>query len=91
MNGAAAALRFFFTTTCNRPEMARHLRLAKQPQKLPVVLTTDEVLRLLEAAPGPKYNSVTDSLFTDLSRSFGCPDHIRALASSVSWVPGGNI
>ena len=49
MNGAVAALRFFFTTTCNRPEMARHLRLAKQPQKLPVVLTTDEVLRLLEA------------------------------------------
>ena len=24
MNGAVAALRFFFTTTCNRPEMARH-------------------------------------------------------------------
>ena len=55
MNGAVAALRFFFTTTCDRPEMARHLRLVKQPQKLPVVLTTDEVLRLLEAAPGPKY------------------------------------
>ena len=29
MNGAVAALRFFFTTTCNRPEMARYLRLAK--------------------------------------------------------------
>jgi integrase/recombinase XerD len=57
MNGAAAALRFFFTTTCDRPEMARHLRLVKQPQKLPVVLTTDEVLRLLEAAPGPKYKA----------------------------------
>ena len=55
MNGAVAALRFFFTTTCDRPEMARHLRLVKQPQKLPVVLTTDEVLRLLEAAPGAKY------------------------------------
>ena len=39
MNGAVAALRFFFTTTCGRPEMARHLRLVKQPQKLPVVLT----------------------------------------------------
>ena len=57
MNGAVAALRFFFTTTCGRPEMARHLRLVKQPQKLPVVLTTDEVLRLLEAAPGPKYKA----------------------------------
>ena len=57
MNGAVAALRFFFTTTCNRPQMARHLGLLKQPQKLPVVLTTDEVLRLLEAAPGPKYKA----------------------------------
>ena len=57
MNGAVAALRFFFTTTCDRPEMARYLRLVKQPQKLPVVLTMDEVLRLLESAPGPKYKA----------------------------------
>ena len=57
MNGAVAALRFFFTTTCNRPEMARHLRLVKQPQKLPVILTQEEVLLLLEAAPGPKYKA----------------------------------
>ena len=27
MNGAVSALRFFFTTTCDRPEMARHLRI----------------------------------------------------------------
>jgi len=57
MNAAVAALRFFFTTTCGRPEMARHLRLVKQPQKLPVVLTQEEVLLLLEAAPGPKYKA----------------------------------
>jgi len=54
MNGAVAALRFFFTTTCNQPEMARHLRIVKQPQKLPVVLTGEEVLLLLEAARGPR-------------------------------------
>jgi integrase/recombinase XerD len=57
MNGAVAALRFFFTTTCGRPEMACHLRLVKQPQKLPVVLTQEEVLLLLEGAPGPKYKA----------------------------------
>ena len=53
MNGAVAALRFFFTRTCNRPEMARHLTLVGQPQKLPVVLTLEEVAQLIEAAPGP--------------------------------------
>src|ERR1700692_4367718 len=57
MNGAVAALRFFFTTTCNRPEMARHLTLVRQPQKLPVVLTPEEVARLIEAAPGLKYKA----------------------------------
>src|ERR1700729_2279215 len=55
MNGAVAALRFFYTRTCNRPEMARHLTLVRQPQKLPVVLTLEEVAQLIEAAPGPKY------------------------------------
>ena len=57
MNGATAALRFFFTTTCNRPDMARYLRIVKQSQKLPVVLTTEEVLLLLESAPGHKYKA----------------------------------
>ena len=57
MNGTVAALRFFFTTTCNQPDMARHLRIVKQPQKLPVVLTPEEVLLMLESAPGPKYRT----------------------------------
>jgi integrase/recombinase XerD len=57
MNSAVAALRFFFTTTCGQPEMARHLRLVKQPQKLPVVLTPEEVALLIESAPGPKYKA----------------------------------
>jgi integrase/recombinase XerD len=63
MNGATAALRFFFTTTCNRPEMARHLRLVKQPRKLPVVLTTDEVFTLIESAPGPKYKAALGVMY----------------------------
>jgi site-specific recombinase XerD len=54
INSTVAALRFFFTTTCNQPEVARHLRIVKQPQKLPVVLTGEEVLLLLEAARGPR-------------------------------------
>ena len=57
MNSTVATLRFFFTTTCNRPEMARHLTLVRQAQKLPVVLTQEEAARLLEAAPGAKYKA----------------------------------
>jgi integrase/recombinase XerD len=54
MNATTSALRFFFTTTCGQAETARHLRIVKQPQKLPVVLTPEEVLLLLEAAPSPR-------------------------------------
>jgi len=54
MNSTTAALRFFFTTTCDRPDMARFLRIVKQPQKLPVVLTPEEVLLLLEGARGAR-------------------------------------
>jgi hypothetical protein len=32
--------------------MARHLTLVRQPQKLPVVLTMEEIARLIAAPPG---------------------------------------
>jgi integrase/recombinase XerD len=54
MNSTVAALRFFFRTTCDQPDLCRHLRIVKQAQKLPVVLTPEEVLLLLESAPGPR-------------------------------------
>ena len=57
MNGTVAALRFFFKTTLDQPDMGRHLTLVRQPRKMPVVLDQDEVARLLEAAPGPKYKA----------------------------------
>jgi site-specific recombinase XerD len=55
INGSVAALRFLFRVTLDRPELCRHLTMVPQPQKLPVVLSKEEVERLLEAAPGVKY------------------------------------
>ena len=78
MNGAVAALRFFFTTTCDRAEMARHLTLVRQPQKLPVVLTLEEVARLIEAAPGPKYKAA-------LGVAYGAACACRRLPTCVCW------
>jgi integrase/recombinase XerD len=57
INSTVAALRFFFRVTLNRPEMCRHLTMVRQPQKLPTVLSKEEVLQLLEAAPGVKYKA----------------------------------
>ena len=74
MNGAVAALRFFFTTTLDRPDMARHLTFVREPRKIPVVLSPEEVARLLEAAPGPKYKAA-------LSASYGAGLRVSEVVS----------
>jgi site-specific recombinase XerD len=53
LNSQASALRFFFTITLGRADIAHQLARAHYPRKLPRVLTPEEVARLLEAAPGP--------------------------------------
>ncbi len=57
INATVTALRFFFKVTLDRPETTRHLVFVYEPRKLPRVLSPEEVLRLLEAAPGPKHKA----------------------------------
>jgi integrase/recombinase XerD len=57
INAAASALRFLFTTTLDRPDLARRLTIVRQPRKIPVVLSAEEVARLLRAAPNAKYRA----------------------------------
>jgi site-specific recombinase XerD len=45
------------------PEMARYLTFVREPRKLPVVLSPEEVARLLEAAPGPKYKAALSAAY----------------------------
>ena len=46
MNGIVSALRFFFTHTLDRPDLARRLVRVAHSRKMPVVLSPDEVARL---------------------------------------------
>jgi site-specific recombinase XerD len=50
INSSVAALRFFFDVTADRPELARYLSVAPRARKLPVILSEEEVARLLDAA-----------------------------------------
>ena len=52
LNQAVCALRFFFGVTLGRPELPERIPYARQPRRLPVVLSADEVVRFLEAVPG---------------------------------------
>jgi hypothetical protein len=51
------ALRFLFDITLDRPDIVRHLPVAREPRKAPVILSPEEVARMLEAAPGVKYKA----------------------------------
>ena len=57
MNSIVAALRFFFTHTLDRPELARRLVRTAHARKIPVVLTMDEVKRLLDATTCLKHQA----------------------------------
>jgi integrase/recombinase XerD len=70
INGSVAALRFFFTVTLDRPEMARHLTFVREPRKIPVILRPEEVARLLEAAPGPKYKAALSAAYFIVGRNY---------------------
>src|SRR5688572_33347293 len=39
INSAVAALRFFFSVTLDRPDLARHLTSVREPRRIPVVLS----------------------------------------------------
>src|SRR6201984_2707167 len=64
INGSVAALRFFFTVTLDRPEMARYLTFVREPRNIRAVLSPEEVTRLLEAAPGPKYKAALSAAYS---------------------------
>jgi integrase/recombinase XerD len=57
MNSIVSALRFFFTHTLDRPDLARKLVRLAHPRKLPVVLSRDEVARLLNATTCLKHQA----------------------------------
>src|SRR5712692_1267942 len=63
VNCSVSALRFFFTVTIDRPDLSRRLVLARHPRKLPIVLSAEDVGRLLEAAPGPKYRAALGTAY----------------------------
>src|ERR1700720_1663585 len=57
VNQTVSTLRFFFKVTLGRPDLVERTAFVREPRKLPVVLSPEEVIRLLNAAPGLKYKA----------------------------------
>jgi hypothetical protein len=49
LNQTVCALRFFYATTLGRTDLPERIAYARQPRKLPVVLSAGEVVRFLNA------------------------------------------
>ncbi|GAC1348675.1 MAG: site-specific integrase [Acetobacteraceae bacterium] len=74
MNSTVAALRFFFTTTVDRPDLSRKLIRLRYPRKLPVVLSSDEAARLIAATTCLKHRAA-------LSVAYGAGLRVAEVAS----------
>jgi integrase/recombinase XerD len=57
MNAAVSALRFFFKVTLGRPAFGDRLATVRSPDRLPVVLSPEEVAPLLHCAPSLKHKA----------------------------------
>jgi integrase/recombinase XerD len=57
INATLSGLKFFFDVTLGHGELMVKMQPVPQPRPLPVVLSGEEVARLIEAAPNPKYQA----------------------------------
>jgi integrase/recombinase XerD len=57
LNAAIIGLKFFFDVTLDHPQLMSKMQLVRIPRTLPVVLSPEEVARLIEAAGNIKYQT----------------------------------
>lgn len=74
MNLAATALRFFFHVTLGRSGFGDRMARIPSPERLPVVLSPEEVALLLAHAPSLKYRAA-------LSVAYGCGLRVSEIAN----------
>jgi integrase/recombinase XerD len=73
LNVHFAALKFLYRKTLGRPEVVSFLSTPKCPKRLPVVISAEQVERLLEALELPKFRVLFTTIYaTGLRISEGC-------------------
>ena len=80
INQIMCALRFLYGTTLGKKDASEEIKLARQSDPLPVVLSRDEVARFLKAVPDLRsgLKLITGGKFTDGIEAI--PPHAQAAA-----------
>ena len=85
INNAVSALRFFFTVTLDRPDLARRLTVVPYPRRIPAVLSVEEVAAgSIARREGPQRDQIEDS------RRGARRQRLRAESGPSSQSPGGS-
>ncbi len=63
-NQAVCALKFFYTVTCRRDWIVTHVPFGQRPKTLPVVLSGDEVARIVACITNIKHRTVVLTLYS---------------------------
>lgn len=63
LNQTVCALRFFYGVCLGKPRIIKHIPFPKQPKKLPVVLSRQEVARLFEVIGNLKHRTLLMTLY----------------------------
>jgi site-specific recombinase XerD len=74
LNVTITGLKFFFTNTLDQPELVRHMQTVHEPRKIPIVLSPEEVARLISCAGSLKYQ-------TALSVAYGAGLRVSEVAA----------
>jgi integrase/recombinase XerD len=85
INQTVSTLRFFFKVTLKRHEIVEHTHVIHEPRKLPVVLSVEEVARLLDAAPGLKYKAALSVAYGAGLRRRYVETGLRKNGARTSW------
>jgi len=78
INTTVTVLRFFFTVTLDRPDLARRLTVVPHPRRIPSVLSVEEVTLLLQATSGPKYKAAFATAYGAGLRVIACAKELMA-------------
>ena len=82
INSAVSALRFFFTVTLDRPDLARRLTVVPYPRRIPAVLSVEEVTLLLR-----RHRRRSTRRRSPLPTAPGCASRKLSLSRSATSIP----